>query len=78
MTCMLANNFAEHTSQLGRNSTLGFAYTIEYSLDGTTWQLLIDKSKNKEDISHDYIQLPNKQVCRCELLIFLLLTVCSH
>ena len=58
-------NFAEHaTSQLGRNSTLGFAYTIEYSLDGSTWELLIDKSKNKEDISHDYIQLPNKQVCR--------------
>ncbi|HON52084.1 MAG TPA: discoidin domain-containing protein, partial [Bacteroidales bacterium] len=58
-------NFAEHnTTKLGRNNTSGFTYTVEYSLDGTTWNILIDKSKNKEDISHDYIELPKKQACK--------------
>jgi hypothetical protein len=58
-------NFAEHnTTKLGRNNTSGYTYTIEYSLDGTTWNILIDKSKNKEDISHDYIELQKKQACK--------------
>lgn len=33
-------------------------YKILYSTDGRKWNLLIDKSNNKTDVPHDYIELP--------------------
>jgi xylan 1,4-beta-xylosidase len=58
-------NFAEcNTAIFGRQKEISYRYTIEYSNDGKKWKLLIDKSKNKADNSHDYMQLPHKISCR--------------
>ena len=51
-------NFAEHeTNIFGRQAEIYYQYTVEYSDDGLTWHLLIDKSKNKIDAPQDYIEL---------------------
>lgn len=34
-------------------------YKMYYSNDGKTWKILIDKSKNKTDIPHEYVELSN-------------------
>ncbi|MEW6193585.1 MAG: family 43 glycosylhydrolase [Bacteroidota bacterium] len=51
-------NFAEHETNLyGRSDKIYYQYTIEYSTDGKIWRLLVDKSENKIDMPHDYIEL---------------------
>lgn len=54
-------NFAEHNTNpdavRGRDVLLFEQYTIETSGDGQTWKMLIDKSQNKKDVPHDYIEL---------------------
>lgn len=51
-------NFAEHESTaLGRTTDLYQQYRLEYSLDGKTWETLADRSGNRKDVPHDYIQL---------------------
>lgn len=58
-------NFAEHeTAIFGRQKDLYHRYVIECSNDGVNWQMLVDKSANMSDQSHDYIQLPQKVNCR--------------
>ncbi len=58
-------NFAEHDAGIfGREKNLAYRYTIDYSGDGTNWKPLIDKSRNRTDNSHDYVQLPAKVACR--------------
>jgi len=58
-------NFAEHNIDIyGRKAGLRHQYTIEYSNDKTNWQLLVDRSKNESDRSHDYTQLERKVNCR--------------
>ncbi|MGD8782754.1 MAG: family 43 glycosylhydrolase [Ignavibacteria bacterium] len=58
-------NFAEHnTTTLGRNKDLFHRYIVEYSNDNNNWTMLIDKSQNKTDNTHDYVQLPNSVSCR--------------
>jgi len=58
-------NFAEHNTDIyGRKAGLHHRYTIEYSNDKSNWQLLIDRSKNESDRSHDYTQLEKKVNCR--------------
>jgi xylan 1,4-beta-xylosidase len=58
-------NFAEHNTNIfGRQKNLYHRYTIESSVDGNTWKLLVDKSKNETDNSHQYMQLENKTTCR--------------
>ena len=42
---------------LGRQPGLYHQYRLYHSLDGKTWQLLVDKSQNKTDIPHDYVEL---------------------
>jgi xylan 1,4-beta-xylosidase len=32
-------------------------YKVYYSLDGKKWTILIDKSNNKKDVPHDYVEL---------------------
>ncbi len=32
-------------------------YKLYYSLDGKKWKILVDKSNNKTDVPHDYIEL---------------------
>ena len=57
-------NFAEHDAGIfGREKNLAYRYTIDYSGDGTSWQPLVDQSKNRTDNSHDYVQLPAKVAC---------------
>ena len=52
-------NFAEHESTaIGRTAGLYHQYRLEYSLDGKTWEMLADRSGNRKDVPHDYIQLP--------------------
>lgn len=54
-------NFAEYNPQLfGRTENVSYKYKVEHSADGETWSMLIDKSQNTTDNSHDYVQLPAK------------------
>ncbi|UII18956.1 family 43 glycosylhydrolase [Fulvivirga ligni] len=58
-------NFAEHNSSvLGRDNSVSHKYTLEWSDDGTNWNMLADKSENTTDNMHDYIQLSQKIACR--------------
>lgn len=58
-------NFAEHrTTVLGRKEGLCYQYTIETSTDSLNWKILVDKSLNQSDNSHDYKQLDQKINCR--------------
>ena len=53
-------NFAEHEAKFhGRGKEQILQYVIETSPDGKTWAMLVDKSKNKKDVPHDYIPLDN-------------------
>ncbi|GAB3573380.1 family 43 glycosylhydrolase [Hymenobacter daeguensis] len=52
-------NYADQDAQfLGKSLGVFHQYKLYHSLDGKTWQLLVDKSRNKTDAPHDYIELP--------------------
>lgn len=52
-------SFAEHESTaLDRGADLYHQYRLEYSLDGKTWGLLVDRTDNRKDVPHDYVPLP--------------------
>jgi hypothetical protein len=58
-------NFAEHnTAVFGRNPDLFHRYVIEYSNDNASWTMLVDKSEEEADNTHEYIQLHDKVLCR--------------
>jgi hypothetical protein len=42
---------------LGKSLGLYHQYKIYESKDGITWKILIDKSNNKTDVPHDYVEL---------------------
>jgi len=48
----------------GQKTRFSHKYKIEYSLNGTSWKMLVDKSKNNRDVPHDYIQLPDAVTAR--------------
>ncbi|MEI7828973.1 MAG: family 43 glycosylhydrolase [Prolixibacteraceae bacterium] len=51
-------NFAENQTTLhGRNPNNYYQYLLEYSIDKKTWKVLADKTQNKTDVPHDYLQL---------------------
>ena len=51
-------NYAENQTQLhGRDSKIFYQYLLEYSDDNKTWKPLEDKTLNKTDVPHDYIEL---------------------
>jgi hypothetical protein len=51
-------NFAEHeATALGRATELYHQYRLEWSVDGKAWETLADRSANRTDVPHDYIQL---------------------
>ena len=53
-------NYAENETQIfGRKSDIYYQYLLDYSNDGKSWNILADKTKNKTDIPHDYIELLN-------------------
>jgi len=60
-------NFAEQdTTALGRRpeDELYHQYTLEVSDDGQSWRMLVDKSANRTDVPHDYIQLERPVLAR--------------
>jgi hypothetical protein len=48
----------------GKLENLYHRYTIEGSLDGNEWFLLVDKSNNFEDVPNDYVQLGSPRQAR--------------
>ncbi|MES2776373.1 MAG: family 43 glycosylhydrolase [Bacteroidota bacterium] len=42
---------------LGKTRGLYHQYKMYYSADGKKWEILIDKSNNKKDVPHDYVEL---------------------
>jgi len=58
-------NFAEEGTRIfGRQKDIYHRYTIECSNDKDNWKLLVDKSENMTDNTHEYIQLDEKVSCR--------------
>ncbi|MDZ7371633.1 MAG: family 43 glycosylhydrolase, partial [candidate division KSB1 bacterium] len=57
-------NLAEHNTVpeqvRGRDVSLYQQYLLEWSADGVNWETLVDKSRNTEDVPHDYIELPQQ------------------
>lgn len=48
-------NFAENNSELfGRENIPAQQYLLEYSNNNKTWTTLVDKTKNSEDLTHQY------------------------
>jgi hypothetical protein len=53
-------NYADQDAEfLGKSSGVYHQYKILSSADGKKWNLLVDKSQNKTDVPHDYIELAN-------------------
>jgi hypothetical protein len=51
-------NYAENeTKIMGRQPDIYYQYLLEYSTDGKSWKVLADKTQNKTDVPHDYIEL---------------------
>jgi hypothetical protein len=42
---------------LGKSLGVYHQYKLYYSIDGKKWNLLIDKSNNRTDVPHDYVEL---------------------
>ncbi len=45
-------------NRLGKWNGQYHQYKMYYSVDGKKWNVLVDKSNNKTDIPHEYVQLP--------------------
>ena len=51
-------NYADQDAEFwGKQEEIFYQYIVYSSLDGKKWQVLIDKSKNKKDVPHDYVEL---------------------
>ncbi|MFZ4620033.1 MAG: family 43 glycosylhydrolase [Bacteroidota bacterium] len=51
-------NYADQNAALmGKQTNAYHQYTVYHSIDGKKWSVLIDKSKNKKDVPHDYVEL---------------------
>ena len=51
-------NYADQDAEfLGKQTTTYHQYKLYYSIDGKIWNVLMDKSNNKTDVPHDYIEL---------------------
>lgn len=48
----------------GKSSNVYHQYKLLYSTDGKKWMTLADKSQNKSDVPHDYIQLSSPVIAR--------------
>ena len=44
--------------RLGKVNGQNHQYKLYYSIDGKKWKVLVDKSNNKTDVPHDYVELP--------------------
>ena len=51
-------NYADQDAEfLGKQQGICHQYIVYSSLDGKSWKKLIDKSQNKKDVPHDYVEL---------------------
>ncbi|MCZ4245612.1 family 43 glycosylhydrolase [Pedobacter punctiformis] len=51
-------NYADQDAEfLGKQLNIYHQYQLFYSADGKSWKMLTDKSNNKTDVPHDYIEL---------------------
>jgi hypothetical protein len=51
-------NYADQDAEfIGKQTNIYHQYKLYYSLDGKKWNLLVDKSSNKTDVPHDYVEL---------------------
>ena len=51
-------NYADQDAEfLGKQQGIYHQYKLYYSTDGKSWKTLVDKSSNKTDVPHDYIEL---------------------
>lgn len=53
-------NYADQNveqDRLGKRTDQYHQYKLYYSVDGKKWNLLVDKSDNKTDVPHDYVEL---------------------
>jgi xylan 1,4-beta-xylosidase len=51
-------NYADQDAEfLGKQLDIFHQYILYYSNDGKKWNVLIDKSANKKDVPHDYVEL---------------------
>ncbi|MBC6605409.1 family 43 glycosylhydrolase [Hymenobacter sp. BT188] len=51
-------NYADQDAEfLGKQQGTYHQYKLWHSLDGKKWKMLTDKSQNKNDVPHDYIEL---------------------
>jgi xylan 1,4-beta-xylosidase len=51
-------NYADQDADiLGKRTDIFHQYILYESSDGKKWRVLVDKSKNKTDVPHDYIEL---------------------
>jgi xylan 1,4-beta-xylosidase len=51
-------NYADQDAGiLGKAENIYHQYMISYSTDGKKWKVLVDRSNNKTDVPHDYVQL---------------------
>jgi hypothetical protein len=53
-------NYADQdvdSSFLGKSLGVYHQYKMYYSMDGKKWKTLVDKSDNKKDVPHDYLEL---------------------
>lgn len=51
-------NYADQDAEfIGKQTGIFHQYKLWYSLDGKKWMILADKSLNKTDVPHDYIEL---------------------
>jgi xylan 1,4-beta-xylosidase len=58
-------NYADQDAEfLGKSTLVCHQYKIYESGDGKKWNLLIDKSGNKTDVPHDYVELPRPVTTR--------------
>lgn len=51
-------NYADQDAEfLGKQTNIYHQYKMYYSNDGKKWTVLIDKSNNRKDVPHDYVEL---------------------
>ena len=51
-------NYAENNTKLfGREPDIYYQYLLQYSTDNKSWKTLADKTQNRNDVPHDYIEL---------------------
>lgn len=51
-------NYADQDAEfIGKQTNIYHQYKIYYSIDGKKWNILVDKSNNRTDVPHDYVEL---------------------